>query len=104
MLSFLLSLFLFSPVADKPTLFPRIVPVGEVVADLAIAPPPRSVCPHRGQPDCLCADGDMRCRVRAALSLSAASKTVPVVMPSKLDIAAKNALKAAETKIKDGKP
>jgi hypothetical protein len=98
-----LCLLAFAPIDSPPTLFPSIVAVG--AADLAVAPMPREkACPHRGSPDCLCADGDLRCRARAALSLAAASKTVPVAMPSKERIAAQNALKAAETKIKDAKP
>lgn len=39
-----------------------------------VAPPPRAKdsCAHRGTPECLCADGDLRCRVRVAFSFEAA--------------------------------
>jgi len=91
----LLALSLFAPV--------QTVDVAPTPVVVEVAPMPRAVCPTRGTSDCLCPDGDLRCRARAALSLAAAAKTVPVAMPSKEAIAARAALKAAETKVKAGK-
>lgn len=87
-------------VVDRPTLFPSVVALAD------IAPPPRAVCQHRGQPDCLCADGDMRCRARAALTLAAAARAIPVAVPTtptKEVVAARKALAEAEAKIKASK-
>lgn len=64
---------------------------------LDVAPMPRAVC----------APGDLDCRAKSALALAAvavkAGKTLPAVMPSKENLAAMNALKAAEKSIKAGK-
>ena len=67
-----------------------LVPVAEV------APPPRAVV----HDSCLCAEGDLRCRARAALALQKAAKSFPQVMPSAERIAAQKALAAADKQIK----
>lgn len=64
-----------------------------------IAPPPRPKACDRDKATCLCPDGDLRCRARAALMLAAATKAPP---PEQ--VAAKKALRSAETKIKASKP
>ncbi len=61
-----------------------------------IAPAPRPKATH----DCLCVEGDFRCRARAALALQHAAKTIPTAMPSAERLAARAALEKADKTIK----
>lgn len=66
-----------------------------------LATPSFEVAPMpRLKADCQCPDTDIHYRARAALALQAAPKTVPTIMPSAAQMAAKRALEAADKAIK----